>query len=337
MTEQELDEILTAPSEKLVSFMPRVQSPLVILGAGGKMGPTLAVMAQRAAEAAGHPLEVIAVSRFSDEASRRWLEDRKVRTVRCDLLDREATARLPDSANIVYLAGMKFGTARQPALTWAMNTIVPANVIERYRSSRLVALSTGNVYPLTPCEQGGARESHRLTPLGEYANAAVARERIFEFYAGRFNTPLALMRLFYAVELRYGILVDLGRKVIDGDPIDLTTGCFNCIWQGDANEMILRSLGLASVPGSAWNLCQPRVFRVRDVAADLGDLLGVAPLFKNSSENTALLGNASQICDALGAPGTSFDQVLRWTAEWLRGGGRTLGKPTHFEVRDGVY
>lgn len=336
-SEAELDNILTAPSGALVKFISKVQSPLVVLGAGGKMGPTLAALAKRAAAEAGHPLEVVAVSRFTDAASRQWLEEKGIRTISCDLLDRDALRELPETPNVIYLVGLKFGTAKDPSATWAMNTIVPANVSERYRGAKIVALSTGNVYPFSPMEKTGSVESAPLTPLGEYPNAAVARERIFEFYAARNGISLALIRLFYAVELRYGVLIDLARKVVDGEPIDLSTGSFNCIWQGDANEMILRALDLASSPPSAWNLCYPSVFRVRTVAAELGELIGTPPLFKGSSNPTALLGNPARICQALGAPSTPIEQVLRWTAEWVKAGGRTLGKPTHFEVRDGVY
>jgi nucleoside-diphosphate-sugar epimerase len=336
-SEEELEQILSSPSDALVEFIPSVRSPLLVLGAGGKMGPTLAVMAKRAAIQAGHPLEVIAVSRFSDANAREALENAGVRTFSCDLLERDALRELPESSNIIYLVGLKFGTAKNPAATWAMNTIVPANVVQRFPNSTMVALSTGNVYPLSIMERGGSKETDPLTPLGEYANAAVARERLFEFYAAKHNTPIALIRLFYAIELRYGVLVDLARKVLDGDAIDLSTGYFNCIWQRDANDMIIRSLSLASTPPSSWNLCHREIFRVRDVASELGELLGSPPLFKGTSSNSALLGNPARLCQALGTPSTSMEQVLRWTADWIKRGGRNLGRPTHFEVRDGVY
>jgi nucleoside-diphosphate-sugar epimerase len=294
-------------------------------------------MAKRAAMQAGHDLEVIAASRFTDHQARALLEQQGVRTVPCDLLDRAAVAELPDSANIIYLVGLKFGTARNPALTWAMNTLVPANVVERFPSSKIVALSTGNVYPLSVVERGGSREEDPLTPLGEYPNAAVARERLFEFAAVRHSTPIALIRLFYAVELRYGVLADLAQKIMADEPIDLANSFFNCIWQRDANDMIIRSLALASSPPSSWNLCHPRIFGVREVASELGEMLGAAPIFKNTSSSTALLGNPRRICDALGMPATPLDQALRWTADWVKRGGRNLGRPTHFEVRDGVY
>lgn len=336
-SETELDEWLTRPRAPLIEFIRTLPSPLVILGAGGKMGPTLAVLAQRAASAVGHPLRVIAVSRFSDPATRLWLEQRGVATHRADLLDPEAVRRLPDAANVVYLVGLKFGTAKAPATTWAINTLVPTLIAERYARTRMVALSTGNVYPLTEVQRGGSSERDPLHPLGEYANAAVARERLFEFGAARNGLPLALLRLYYAVELRYGVIVDLARMVQAGAPIPLANGWFNCIWQGDANELILRALALASSPPSAWNLCRPERFSVREIARKLGERLGREPSFTGTEAATALLGNPTPLCRALGTPSTPIDPILTWVAHWVKHNGRDLGKPTHFEVRDGNY
>lgn len=336
-SESELDELLTLPSAQLVEFIKTVSGPLLVLGAGGKMGPTLAVVARRAASAAGHALEVVAASRFSNAASRQWLEARGVKTVSCDLLDAAALARLPDAENIIYLVGLKFGTAQNPAATWAINTLVPARVCERFPHSRIVALSTGNVYPQSDVSRGGSVETDPLTPLGEYANAAVGRERIFEFCSHRHGTPIALLRLFYAVELRYGVLMDIARKVHTGEPVALVNGCFNCIWQRDANELILRCLPLAAAPSNVWNLCQPEIVSVRKIATQLGELLGCAPIFSGSESGTALLGNAAKLYKALGSPTTPIETILRWIAQWVKQGGRDLGRPTHFEVRDGNY
>lgn len=336
-SEEQLDELLTRPGARLAELIRTASSPLLVLGAGGKMGPTLAVLARRAADAAKHPLDVIAVSRFSDAASRQWMEARGITTLSCDLLDREAVARLPDSMNVIYMVGLKFGTGQNPSATWAMNTIVPARVAERFPSARIVALSTGNVYPMSEASRGGSLETDPLTPVGEYANAAVGRERVFEFYSRRNATPLVLLRLFYAVELRYGVLSDLARMVYSGQPIPLANGSFNCIWQGDVNEMALRSLNLASSPPAAFNLCRPETFSVREVATRLGQLLDRTPRFTGSESPTALLGNAAKICGALGEPAMPLDAMLRWVAEWTKSGGRSLGRPTHFEVRDGRY
>lgn len=336
-TEPELEDLLTRPGAVLVDSIATVTSPLIILGAGGKMGPTLAVMARRAAIAAGHDLKVLAASRFSDDRARQWLERQGVTTIPCDLLESSSLSELPDATNVIYLVGQKFGTTKSPATTWAMNAIPPARVVERYPTARIVALSTGNVYPLSEASRGGSLETDPLTPLGEYPNAAVGRERVFEFFSSRNGTPLALIRLFYAVELRYGVLVDIARKVYGGEAIQLDNGYFNCIWQGDANEMILRALALAESPPTVWNLCRPEIFSVREVATRLGELFGREPRFSGAETKTALLGNSARICAALGPPPTSLDTMLRCIAHWVKLGGRNLGKPTHFEVRDGNY
>ena len=333
-TEAELEDVLTRPRPVLVEFIRTVQSPLVILGAGGKMGPTLSVLAKRAADQANHPLRVVAVSRFSDRRAKAALEQAGVETCDADLLDRESFKRLPDATNVIYLVGLKFGTAQNPSLTWAINTLVPAHAVERYPTARMVALSTGNVYPLVPVKSGGATEEHPLTPLGEYANAAVARERVFEYCAQKHKTPLTLLRLNYAVELRYGVLVDIARHVWNGDTIDLASGYFNCIWQGDANEIILRSLGIE--PG-AWNMTGPGILSLRDVAGRFGKLFGKELRFSKQESDTALLNNPAKLCQRLGAPPTAVDTMIEWIAQWVRSGGRSLDKPTHFEVRDGSY
>lgn len=336
-TEEQLDEVLTRPSARLVEFIKDLPNPLLVLGAGGKMGPTLAVLARRAAEAAGNPLRVVAASRFSDANARAWLESRGIETVSCDLFDRDATARLPEASNVIYLVGLKFGTSQNPALTWAANTLVPAAVAERFRNSRIVALSTGNVYPLVPVASGGATESHSLTPLGEYANAAVARERIFEYHAQRFGGPVVLVRLNYAVDLRYGVLRDVAEKVWHSEPVDIGNGYFNCIWQGDANDMIIRALAWAKNPPTPLNLTGTDVLSIRSLAARFGELMRKTVKLTGNEAADALLSNASRATELLGRPSTSLDVMLQWTAHWVMRGGRSLNKPTHFEVRDGKY
>jgi nucleoside-diphosphate-sugar epimerase len=335
--EGELDDYLTYPRPELVQFIKSVTGPLVILGAGGKMGPTLAVLAKRAAERAEHRLKVIAVSRFSEGHSRAWLEARGVKTLSADLLQKRAFRNLPESENIIYLVGLKFGTSQNPALTWAVNTLIPAHVMERYSRARVVALSTGNVYPLMSVHSKGAKETHPLTPLGEYANAAVARERIFEHCSAQNGTRVALLRLSYAIDLRYGVLADIATNILRGKPVSLTTGYFNCIWQGDANEMIIRALGLASAPAGAWNLTGERKHKVRKVAEYFGKVFDVAPSFVGRETGTALLSDTSKLGSVLGEPATAMTAMMRWTAAWVQAGGRSLQKPTHFEVRDGQY
>jgi hypothetical protein len=337
-TEDELHLLLSRPSARLIESIRDMSSPLVIVGAGGKMGPTLAFMARRAADAAGCDLKVIAVSRFNSTApARAWLEERNITTLSCDLLRADSIGQLPDSKNVIYLAGQKFGTGKAPSGTWAVNVVASSRVAERYSGARIVALSTGNVYPLSEVSKGGSVESDPLTPLGEYANSAVGRERVLEFFSLRDSIPLALMRLCYAVELRYGVLLDIAQKVHGSIPIDLANGYFNCIWQGDANDMILRSLALASSPPTVWNLCQPEVFSVRSVAEQFGELFGRPPRFIGTESPNALLCNSRPLCDELGSPPTPLSSVMRWIADWVRDGGGTLGKPTGFEVRDGKY
>jgi nucleoside-diphosphate-sugar epimerase len=336
-TEDQLDRVLTCPRPVLVDFTRTLAGPLVILGAGGKMGPTLAWLARRAAQAAGHALDIIAVSRFSDEAARSWLDARGVQTLSIDLLNREALKQVPEAAEVIYLVGRKFGTSENAAQTWATNTLIPAYVAERFPRARMVVLSTGNVYPLVPVSSRGSVETDALTPLGEYGNAAVARERLFEFFAQRHATPMTILRLNYAVDLRYGVLVDIARRIHAGESVNVTTGYVNCIWQGDANEMILRSLALAKGPPQVLNLTGPAVLSIRELARQFGDLLGQTVRFSGVEADTALLSNPARACALLGPPATTLEEILRWTAHWVKSGGRLLDKPTHFEVRDGRY
>jgi nucleoside-diphosphate-sugar epimerase len=336
-TEQDLDEILSRPGEALVKSIKQLKSPLLVLGASGKMGPSLCWLARRAAETAGHGLQIIAVSRFSDERSRLWLEAHGLDTVSCDLLDRQAIAKLPDSANLVYLVGLKFGTQQTPWLTWAVNTLVPSRVAERYPAAHIVALSSGNVYPFVPIQSGGASETVLPAPIGEYGNTALARERIFEYYSRAQGTPTVLLRLNYAVEMRYGVLVDIARKVWTNEPIELSAGHLNCIWQGDANDMILRSFELAASPAAVFNLTGPAVLSVGELALRFGERMHRTPKLAGSEAPTALLNDPAALCAKLGPPAMPLEPLLRWTADWVMQSGATLDKPTHFEVRSGTF
>ncbi len=336
-SEEQRIELLTRPSVALIAAIRKITDPLMIIGAGGKMGPTLAALAKRAASQAGHPLRVIAASRFTDTASRDWLEEQGVETRAVDMFEREQVASLPDAAHVVYLVGMKFGTSSNPCATWAANTVVPMLTAERYAGSKIVALSTGNVYPMSPIAGAGSSEDDPLMPLGEYANAAVARERVFGFYAGKDQTPTVMVRLNYAHDLRYGVLTDIAHKVWHGKEIDLSMGYFNAIWQGDANEFILRCFSLCSVPVRAINLTSCDKYRVLDVAQGFGELLDRTPKLIGEESPTALLSNASLLQRELGEPRIGLGTMMKWIAHWTRQGGSTLGKPTHFEVRNGKY
>ncbi len=336
-SENELMEIMTRPRPVLIEFMRTLDSPLVILGAGGKMGPSLAVLARRAADAAGKELEVIAVSRYSDRKLRDELETSGVHTLSADLMERDSFSNLPDTNNLLYLVGLKFGTSQNQARTWATNTLVPAYAAERYAKARIVALSTGNVYPFASVNGSGSREGDALTPLGEYSNACVARERIFEYFSAINSTRVALLRLSYALDLRYGVLVDIAQKVYHGEPVNVSMSTLNCIWQGDANESIIRSLALSSTPPLALNLVGSGQYRVRELAMRFGQLLGKEVSFSGQEADTALLSDNSLLRSLLGEPPTPLETVLNWTADWVRSEGRLLNKPTHFEVRNGDY
>jgi len=335
--EDELIDVMTQPRPVLVEFMRTVTSPLVILGAGGKMGPTLAILARRAADAAGHPLEVVAVSRYSDPRARAYLETHGVRTLSADLMDRAAFAGLPDTDNLLYLVGLKFGTSSDPARTWATNTLVPAYAAERFARARIVALSTGNVYPLVPVDGGGSAEGDPLTPLGEYSNACVARERVFEYFSSKYATPMVLLRLSFALDLRYGVLVDIASKVWLEEPVSVGMSHLNGIWQGDANEMIIRALALTAVPATPLNLVGGQHFSVREAARRFGELMGKPVRFSGTDSQTAFLSNNARLRATLGEPPTSVETVMQWVAGWVMSGGALLNKPTHFEVRDGGY
>jgi nucleoside-diphosphate-sugar epimerase len=336
-TDPELDELLSRPTPDDVAAAAVLDGDLLILGAGGKMGPSLARLARRACDEAGVRRRVIAVSRFQTPGLARALIAHGVETIACDLLDAHALANLPDTPNVLLMAGQKFGTAADPAATWALNAFLPAAVIQRFPAARMVVFSTGNVYPLVPAPGRGASESDPVGPVGEYAQSALARERLVTFFAARQGTPAALLRLNYAVELRYGVLRDLADRVVRRQPVDLGMGWVNVIWQRDANAVALRALAHGAVPPLVLNVTGPEQLRVRDLAARLGERLGVSPVFAGREADTALLSDASCCHALLGPPTVSAATALDWVAEWVRGGGGSLGKPTHFDERGGRF
>ncbi|HYF00693.1 MAG TPA: NAD(P)-dependent oxidoreductase [Planctomycetota bacterium] len=332
--EEELDERLSRPPEALVRELGGLKGDLVLLGAAGKMGPTLARMARRALP---RERQVVAVARFSDARARTALEAAGMRCLPCDLLDRAAVDRLPDAAAVLFMAGQKFGTTGGEASTWAQNTVAPANCAERYKGVPTVVFSTGNVYPLTPVSSRGATEETPPGPVGEYAQSALGRERVFQYFSEKYGTPVCVYRLNYAVECRYGVLIDLAQKILAGEPIDLRMGHVNVIWQGDANAAALRCIPLAAAPRALLNVTGPQVLAVRDLASRLGELLGRPPVLQGQEEPTALLSDASKMVKLFGPPTVGVDQAVAWVAAWLRAGGRLLGKATHFETRDGKF
>jgi nucleoside-diphosphate-sugar epimerase len=338
-TEDALDDLLSLPRAQTVDALRRCAGDIVVLGAGGKMGPTLARMAARAAELADGSARrrVIAVSRFGSGDLRDALARHGVETMAADLLDPAAVARLPDAANVMYMAGQKFGTSDAPSRTWMMNVVVPAHCASRYASARIVAFSTGNVYPLTPVASGGAREDTDPAPVGEYAASCLGRERVFEHYAVNHGTRVALVRLNYAIDLRYGVLTDLAARVRDGVPIPLAMGHVNVIWQGDANRIALELLPHAASPPFIINVTGTQTLSVRSLAMQLGERLGIAPRFAGSEAGDALLSSTMRMRQHFAPPEVPIGHMLDWVAEWVRAGRPLLGKPTHFEARDGAF
>jgi nucleoside-diphosphate-sugar epimerase len=334
---EQLEDMLSEPTEGVIETLGALEGDIIVLGVGGKMGPSLARMAKRASDAAGVRRRVIGVDLFPDDAQQSKLRALGVETIGCNLLDREELLELPDAPNVVFMVGMKFGASAQEALTWAINAYLPGMVCEKYRSSRIVAFSTGNIYGLTPVERGGSIETDAPNPVGEYAMSALARERVFEHFSRTLGIPTAIIRLNYAVEMRYGVLVDLARQVLTGEPVDIGMGHANVIWQGDAIAMILRSFGQASSPPLLVNVAGPEVFNIREVAEEFGRLIGKLVTFTGAEAPDALLSNGQLGYRLLGCPQVGLQQMVRWIADWVMSGGESLGKPTHFEVRDGKF
>lgn len=336
-SEQELEELLSRPTAADVEYLSKLEGDIILLGAGGKMGPTLARRAKRASDDGGVKRRVIAVSRYTNDSVKERLGQWGVEAISADLLDREQLALLPDVPNVIYMAARKFGSSDSAYLTWGMNAWLPGIVAERYRQARIVAMSSGNIYPLLPLSSGGATESTQLEPVGEYGQSVLARERLFEFFSLRYGTPVVNIRLNYAVEMRYGVLVDIGQVVFERRPVDVSMGNVNVIWQGDANSVILRSFGLCSSPAAALNLTGPETLSVRSIALRFGQIFGVDPTFAGQEAQSALLNNASRCQRLFGYPTVTPDEMIEWIAQWIGMGGVTHGKPTKFGVRDGRF
>ena len=340
MTPEELDEALARPTAGAVAALGRTDGDVLVAGAGGKMGPSLARMAQRALRESGSAGQVFAVSRFSTPAGRetaRALESSGVRVIACDLLERDAVAALPDVAAVLFLAGTKFGTSADESTTWALNACVPTLVADRYRGVPSVVFSSGNVYPFTAVGDGGATEATPPSPIREYAWSVLARERIFEHFSRTARTPVTIYRLNYATELRYGVPVDIATKVARGEPIDLTMGWFNTIWQGDANAYALCCLDHVASPPRVLNATGPEIVSVRQLALRFGELLETEPVLVGAEAETALLSDAGRALELFGPPTVDLDQLTSWIADWVRRGGPSLDKPTHYDVRDGSF
>ena len=334
---EELEDRLSTPSEALIEEMTQLKGDILILGVGGKMGPSLAKLAMRAIKEAGVNNKVIGVSRFSEPDLKEELEGFGIETISIDLLNDEELQSLPEVENVIYMAGKKFGTTGQEHSTWAMNTYLPGRVGEKFRNSRIVVFSSGNIYPFVPIGSGGADENVAPDPKGEYAQSCLGRERIFQYASHKYKTPLLIYRLNYAVDLRYGNLLEIAQMVNEGREIDLTNGHMNVIWQGDANEIALRSLSLCEYPAKILNVTGPETISIRWAAEELGKLLNKSPRFVNEEASDILLNNAGLCHRLFGYPRVTLRKMIEMTAHWVAVGGETHNKPTHFQTRSGKF
>jgi nucleoside-diphosphate-sugar epimerase len=328
---------LLKPSDRLLSDIAELDGDILILGVGGKMGPSLARLAKQAVDAAGTKADVLGVARFSVAGLEHDLKSQGIKTFSADLLDDNQLQQLPQAANVLYLAGTKFGTTGKEPLTWAMNSYLPGRVAEKYKHSRIVVFSTGNVYPLLPTQSGGATENEVPQPVGEYAQSCLGRERVFQYFSSRHNTPTSIYRLNYANDVSYGVLVDIAKAVKEQRPVDLRMGFVNVIWQGEANELALRCLAHCSSPPTILNITGPETSSVRRIATEFGKIFHIDPIFTNEEEPTALLSNAAECYRLFGPQQVTLKQMIGVIAGWVGAGGKTLNKPTHFQEREGKF
>jgi len=337
-SEEILNQMLTTPSQGLITDIAQIQGDIMILGAGGKMGPDMCILAKRAAKAAGVEKKVYAVSRFSDKNAMKRLEDEGVTIISADLMENGALESLPDCENIIFMAGRKFGTNGSEHLTWGMNSWLPCMTAKRFQKSNFVVFSSGNLYPKVSTASGGATEDVKPLPVGEYPMSTLARERAFEYAAKELGTRVCIMRLNYAIDLRYGVLHDICQTILAGKAVDLAAmPCFNCIWQKSANEAAIRLLLHTSTDMNIVNVTGPETAGVKETARQLARELGKDVTFVGEEADTAYLNNAGQMFSLFGYPEVSLDTLIHWQAQWILSGGRSLGKPTHFEERDGNY
>ena len=332
-----MEQELLKPSDALIADVAALGGDIIILGAGGKMGPALARVAKQAIQMAGVKKKVIAVSRFSNAKLRSGLETDGIETYSADLLNEDQLKNLPDVENVLYLAGNKFGTAGNEPFTWAMNAYVPARVAEKFRNSKIVAFSTGNVYPFTPVTSGGCSEEHPVSPVGEYGQSCLGRERMFQYFSNRYTIPTLIYRLNYAIDFRYGVLLEIAKSVKNGTPVDLATGNVNVISQGDANEIAIRCFKHCHVPAKIINVTGPETVSVKWLAEQFGLLFQKEPIFTNEAQPTALLSNASEAHRLFGYPRVTLRQMIEITATWLQSGGEVWTKDTHFQERKGQF
>ncbi len=333
LDERALEDILSEPADATKEIVAGLNGDIVVLGAGGKMGPTLSMMLKKVSS----DKNIYAVSRFGDEDVRNRIEDVGVKTIQIDLLNESLYSQLPDVKNVFYLVGMKFGSTGNQPLTWAMNSFLPGLIAKHYKNSNIVVFSTGNVYPLVEINSGGASEDTVPEPVGEYAQSCLGRERIFEYFSQLNNTPVTIVRLNYANEPRYGIIVDLARRIINYEPIDLTMGAVNLIWQRDANDYIIRSMSLAKSPPAILNVTGPDTLLVRKLAEQIGKELNIKPRFVSQKAQTALLSNASLCFSKYGYPQTKLSEMVSLIVKWVASGKTVLNRPTKYDIRNGKF
>ncbi|MFY0652790.1 MAG: NAD(P)-dependent oxidoreductase [Cyclobacteriaceae bacterium] len=336
-TVKELEEKLAEPSEALIEDIGKTDGDILVLGLGGKMGPSLGRLVVNAIREGGFDKRVIGVSRFSDKRMEASINQDGIETITGDLLDEQFLSNLPEVENVIYMAGNKFGTSGNEHFTWAMNSYLPGRVAEKFRNSRIVVFSSGNIYPFVPVEGGGADESIAPDPIGEYAQSCLGRERVFEHFSIKNQTPMLIYRLNYAVDLRYGILLEVAKSVFQNKPIDLTTGYVNVIWQGDANSYALRSLSHCESPAEKLNITGPETISIEWLASEFGKIMKTEVEFVGTPEPTALLNNAARSFKLFGKPTVDLQKLVVWTAHWVLSGGAELGKPTHFQERKGKF
>lgn len=337
INESQLEENLSRPTKEVIDTVSRLEGDYIILGIAGKIGPSLARMVKYALIEAKKNSQIIGVSRFSDKSLKKDLENEGIKIIQGDLLDPEFVKTLPKVKNVLFLAGMKFGSIENLEMTWAVNSYLPAMIVEQFSQSRIVAFSTGCVYDLVGVESGGSLESDIPIPIGEYAQSCLGRERMFEYGSKKNNTEVILIRLNYAVELRYGVLVDIALKVWNDEPVDLVMGYFNVIWQSEVNEFTIRALEYCESPAKKINITGAEILSVKECAEQFGRLFNKTVEFTGREATTALLSNAQESYKLFGKPKISVEQMMVWIAAWIKGGNRNLNKPTHFEVRDGRY
>ena len=328
---------LLEPSQKLIEDVARLEGDIIILGVGGKMGPDLARLAKQAVDKAGIKKRIIGVARFSEPSLKEQLNQQGIETITADLLNDEQLQLLPDVKNVLHLAGQKFGTAGKESFTWAMNAYLPGRVAEKFKNSKIVAFSTGNVFPLSPIKTNGFAEDCPTGPVGEYAQSCLGRERLFQYSSLKYKTPVLIYRLNYANDVSYGVLLEIAKSVNEEKTIDLQMGHVNIIWQGDANAMALRCFHHCSSPPKILNIAGPETVSVRWIAEEFGKLFNKNPLFINEEKPTALLSNAAESFRLFGYPHVTLKQMIELLAGWLLSGGKTINKPTHFQEREGNY